>query len=368
MNSSCDPKQTCTKAGDKTKFPLDQWYVAGFSNELTDKPIARTFLNQAVVLFRSGDGKAAALEDRCCHRTLPLSFGTVESNGLRCGYHGLLFAPNGTCIEIPGQPRIPGKAQVKSFPVVEKNRIIWIWMAREDGGQPTHEPPAYRFHDDPAYKFGSGHFHYSAPYQLIHDNLLDLSHLGYVHLKTIGGNARQHMNAEMKVTGEGDLVHVIRKMPGTPPPPTYKAAWPFGETCDRWQEIEFHVSHLRIWTGAMEPGSGSMDDPERGGFHMRGLHGVTPETDETSHYFWSIASNEHPQMPGNLDAVVEQTRYTFGEDKVVIEAQYENMKGFGPSATWIDIHVDVGAVRARRIIERLVKKNQTLPMEAPVTA
>ena len=204
-------------AGEKTKFPLDQWYVAGFSSELTDKPIARKFLNQPVVLFRNGNGQVAALEDRCCHRSLPLSCGTVEATGLRCGYHGLLYAPNGSCIEIPGQERIPAKAKVKSYSIVEKNHILWIWMPKADGTAPTHETPIYVHHDDPKYKFGTGHYHYHAPYQLIHDNLLDLSHLGYVHLKTIGGNAKQHMNAEVKVSQEGNTVRVVRLMPGTPP-------------------------------------------------------------------------------------------------------------------------------------------------------
>jgi vanillate O-demethylase monooxygenase subunit len=96
-------------------FPLNQWYVAGFSSELADKPIARTFLNQKMVLFRTGDGRVAALEDRCCHRSLPLSCGTVEAGGVRCGYHGMLYAPNGRCIEVPGQDRVPAKACVKSF-------------------------------------------------------------------------------------------------------------------------------------------------------------------------------------------------------------------------------------------------------------
>lgn len=355
MSTACPHAQTPQPSGDKTRFPLDQWYVAGFSSELTDQPIARRFLNQPVVLFRTGDGQAAALEDRCCHRSLPLSCGTVEAAGVRCGYHGMLYAPNGSCIEIPGQERIPAKARVKAYTVVEQNQILWIWMPREDGGTPRGAPPSYPHHDDPRYKFGSGHYHYDAPYQLIHDNLLDLSHLGYVHLKTIGGNARQHMTAEMKVTAEGDTVRVVRLMPGTPPPPTYQAAWPFGETCDRWQEIEFAVSHLRIWTGAVEPGTDAIDDPDRGGFHMRGFHGITPETEESCHYFWSMAANKHPDMPETIDTVVEQTRYTFDEDRVVIEAQYRNMKTFGSDATWVDIHVDAGANRARRIVARLVE-------------
>lgn len=350
-----------TAAPDPARFPLDQWYVAGFSSELVDKPIARTFLGQKVVLFRTGAGQVAALEDRCCHRSLPLSCGTVEGGGVRCGYHGMLYAPSGQCIEIPGQERIPSKARVRAYHVLEKHQIVWIWMPVAEGTVPTKAPPDYPYHDDPRYKFGSGNYHYNAPWQLIHDNLLDLSHLGYVHLQTIGGNARLHMNAEMKVTSEGERVKVVRLMPGSTPPPTYKAAWPFGDTCDRWQEIEFDVSHLRIWTGAVEPGTDAIDDPERGGFHMRGFHGITPETDDTCHYFWSMSSTRHPDMPDNIEAVIQQTAFTFDEDRVVIEAQYRNMQQFGERATWTDIHVDVGGNRARRVVAKLLEQQQQAP-------
>src|SRR5437868_4279226 len=98
-------------------FPMNQWYVAAFAWELSDKPLARTLLNQPVVLFRTAAGEVAALEDRCCHRALPLSCGTLDKEGIRCGYHGLLYAPSGKCIEIPGQERIPTKACVKSYTV-----------------------------------------------------------------------------------------------------------------------------------------------------------------------------------------------------------------------------------------------------------
>lgn len=357
MNTATIPIQPAQAQPAMPKFPLDQWYMAGFSTDLTDKPVGRTFLNQRVVLFRTGDGQVAALEDRCCHRSLPLSCGTIEAGGVRCGYHGMLYAPDGVCIEIPGQERIPGKARVRAYHVSEKNRIIWIWMPKEIGGAPLTEAPNYPWHDDPRFKFGTGHYHYKAPWQLIHDNLLDLSHLGYVHLKTIGGNAKLHMNAEMKVTQEGDTVKVVRQMPGSTPPPTYKAAYPFGETCDRWQEIEFDLSHLRIWTGAVEPGTADINDPQRVGFSMRGLHGITPETDETCHYFWSMSSSKHPDMPDNIKEVIEQTAFTFDEDRVIIEEQYLNMKRFGGKPEWIDIHVDVGGNRARRIVKRLLAES-----------
>jgi len=336
-------------------FALNQWYVGGFSWELADKPLARTLLNRHLVLFRSADGIAGALEDRCCHRGLPLSCGSIEANGLRCGYHGLLFSPQGKCLEIPGQDRIPEKARVASFPVKERDQVLWIWFGTHPDSEPDCEPPAYRWHSDDRYEYRGGVYHYEAPYQLIHDNLLDLSHLGYVHLRTIGGNPSVHMNAEMQVQGTADSVRVVRHMRNSQAPKTYVDAWGFRDLIDRWQEIEFDVNHIRIWTGAIETGAGDLDDPERGGFHMRGLHCITPETDSTAHYFWTIATNRPPSGRSNLDVVYEQTALTFEEDKVVIEAQHRNMSRFG-AGPQIDIHVDAGANRARRIIASLIDK------------
>lgn len=333
-------------------FPLDQWYVAALSQELKDQPLGRTLLNKPVVLFRTADNQVAALEDRCCHRALPLSGGTVEERGLRCGYHGLLFSEGGKCIEIPGQDKIPSKAKVPAYPVREQDQIIWIWFGSAEHPQPTFAPPAYDVHSSGKYLFDGDVYHYDAPYQLIHDNLMDLSHLGYVHLHTIGGNASIHMNAQMNVDGDDSMVRVVRHMPDSVPPPTYTAAYPFKGNIDRWQEIEFHINHLRIWTGAIDAGTDDLNNPDRGGFHMRGFHGVTPETDTSSHYFWTMATNPEHDPEAVTAKVLHQTRLTFDEDKVVIEAQYQNMCRFG-TRPMIDIHVDVGANRARRIIERL---------------
>ena len=347
-HSNIDDQSTA----DRSSFPLDMWYVAALSKEVQDKPLARMLFNEAVVLYRTSDGKVGALEDRCCHRALPLSLGTLEGNGIRCGYHGLLFDTTGACIEIPGQQKIPSKAKVNSYPVVEQNSLIWIWFGSEEHPEPTCRPPIYTVHDDERYLFDGDVYHYEAPYQLIHDNLLDLSHLGYVHLHTIGGNAKIHMNAEMNVEQIGNSVKVTRYMPNSTPPPTYSAAYPFIGNVDRWQEITFLPSHLEIWTGAVDVNSEPLDNPDRGGFHLKGFHGVTPETNETSFYIWTQASNPTSAPEENMKLVIEQTALTFDEDKVVIEAQYKNLKRFKDKKL-IDIHVDVGANRARRIIEKL---------------
>lgn len=333
-------------------FPLDRWYVAAFSHEIGDAPLARTLLDRPLVMFRDAHGRVAALDDRCCHRALPLSKGEVEHGALRCGYHGLLFDGSGRCIEIPGQDRIPPSACVPAHPVREQDRIVWIWFGRTPGSQPHGEPPRYPWHDDPRYEHRGASYHYRAPWQLVHDNLLDLSHLGYVHRKTIGGNARLHMGAPTTVTQDGDTVRVVRWMKDSVAPPTYAQAWPFRDRIDRWQEIEFDVSHLRIWTGAVDAGSEPLDDPQRGGFHMRGLHAVTPETATSTHYLWTIACNRPEGRASIRDLVYEQTAATFEEDVAIIESQWANLQRFG-DRPMIDIHVDAAPNRARRIIARL---------------
>jgi phenylpropionate dioxygenase-like ring-hydroxylating dioxygenase large terminal subunit len=332
-------------------FPLDRWYVAGFSREFSDKAVARTLLGDPVVLFRA-DGILAALEDRCCHRHLPLSCGHVEANGIRCGYHGLLFAGDGRCLEIPGQAHIPSMACVRAYPLEERNQIVWIWMGRTPESQPTCEPPAHPWHDDPSYQFSGETYHYKAPWQLIHDNLLDLSHLGYVHTRTIGGNAQIHVTPEMTVEDAPEWVRVVRHMRNSEPPPTYLEAWPFDGRIDRWQEIEFHVSHFLIWTGGMEASTGDLHDPHRCGFHMRGFHGITPETESTSFYFWTISSNRNPARPDMKEKIHRASAFTFDEDRTVIEAQYANWLRF-PDARPMGIHVDAPLNKARRIVARL---------------
>ena len=336
----------------QTPFPKNQWFVVALSKELEHDFIARKVLNIPLILFRDATGQVTALEDRCCHRGMPLSSGKLENGQIRCGYHGLLYNAAGQCVEVPGQDKVPTKAKVKAYTVVEKQGLIWLWYSFEHE-IPSIEVPDYPYHEHEDYLYDGDVYHYDAPYQLIHDNLMDLSHLAYVHLKTIGGNAKIHMNAEMKVTQGDNQVVVKRHMLDSDPPPTYCMAYPFQGKVDRWQEIDFRVSHIRIWTGAIDTGTDSLDNSERNGFNMRGFHAITPETENTCHYFWTMSTNPQHDREHIAKVVIEQTRLTFDEDKVVIEEQFKNLQQFEQNEM-VGIHIDVGLVRARRIIADLI--------------
>src|SRR6267154_2694354 len=128
-------------------FLRNSWYVAAWNHELIDgKKLARTILERPVVIYRGESGKVVALDDRCCHRAAPLSMGRIEGDDIRCMYHGMKFDPSGKCIQIPGQDMIPAKLGVRSYPVVERYNLIWIWMGEAEKADPNlivdHRPHA----------------------------------------------------------------------------------------------------------------------------------------------------------------------------------------------------------------------------------
>jgi phenylpropionate dioxygenase-like ring-hydroxylating dioxygenase large terminal subunit len=174
-----------------TTFLMNSWYVAAWDYELADgKLLARTILEEPVVLYKGESGRVVALDNRCCHRGAKLSNGRMEGDDVRCMYHGLKFDPSGKCIQIPGQENIPPKLGVRSYPVVERDHLVWIWMGDADKANPGDilDFPCLR---DPRWKGIPGYLHYDANYLLIVDNLSDFAHLAFVHTRTLG--ARRSM-------------------------------------------------------------------------------------------------------------------------------------------------------------------------------
>jgi phenylpropionate dioxygenase-like ring-hydroxylating dioxygenase large terminal subunit len=320
------------------------WYVAIWADELQDAPIARRICDIPVVLFRSADGTPAALLDRCCHRAAPLSLGKVTADGLECGYHGLIFNGSGACVCIPGQTHIPSATAVRSFPVVEKNALIWIWVG--DGAADPNLIVDYPFHGDPVnWPYRKMTVPVNASWILLIDNLMDLTHVGYVHHPTIGGVPAAHADAKTVTEPTPRGLKLTRWILDGPPSPMIQLQVPFSGNIDRWQEFELIApSVVRHWAGAV-------------GFNIRLFHGITPETATTCTYFLSIATGFAHDDPLTAERALETTRVVIAEDKVMIEEQQRRFTELGDEGL-VNTHTDGARVSMRRTIDAMLKKEE----------
>ncbi|WP_051236943.1 aromatic ring-hydroxylating dioxygenase subunit alpha [Ottowia thiooxydans] len=343
-------------------FIKDAWYIAAWAHEVKDQVLARKICNESIVIFRDkATQKAGALRDRCCHRGTPLSYGQVVQAGLECGYHGLIFNTAGACVHIPGQAKIPSKACVQSFPLVEKDECLWIWMGDPEKAD-VSKIVDYPYHNDHA-KWPHKHevYHVKANSMLMVDNLMDLTHLAYVHKSTIGGsNANAHIEAQMKVTPKDTGLHFIRWLLNSTPPPTYKKAVPdIGERVDRWMEFEFVAPGSVIqWTGGLKTGMDAQNNRDQeGGFSLRIFHGLTPETESSCFYFWSAANGYRQNDPQATEDLFHEITVAFSEDKGIVQAQQRMLDETGTSDL-VDIVSDQARVHMRRTVTRLLAQEQ----------
>jgi vanillate O-demethylase monooxygenase subunit len=344
-------------------FLRNYWYVAASADEVQNKPLGRIILGEPVVFYRLQDGTPVALEDRCAHRHLPLSMGKLVGDTLQCHYHGLRYDKTGVCVRVPGQDMIPSTARVKSYPVAERYKWLWIWM-----GDPALADPAkitdFHWLDDPNWGAKGQYLHVDANWQLIVDNLLDLTHLAFVHETTIGNSALVD-NAAVKVQRTPETVTVTRWIIDAPAPPTFVKAGGFTANVDRWQIINFSPpAFLRLDVGATPTGTGAPEGRRVGGIEMWNLNAITPETESTSHYFWGQAHSFDVGNPKTTDMLVEQIRTAFLEDVSVFQAQQRNLTLI-PNPPQADINADTGVIQARRILDRLqLEEQQSLQMAA----
>lgn len=343
-------------------FLTKAWYVAAWSADVSTTPIARRICGEPVVLYRDTAGRLAALRDSCCHRGAPLSVGSVVANGLQCGYHGLIFGADGACVYIPGQDQIPSTARVRSYPTVEQDDLAWIWMGPSEEADPA-KIVRYPYHlEQSKWPYRRQTLRVAADYMLLVDNLMDLTHLGYVHGSTVGGNPMVHVNAQTTTERTPLGLKFTRRLLNSPPPPTYVKAVGFKGNVDRWQEFEFIApSTVLQWTGALDASIETPNaEPREGGFSLRIFHGITPETETTCFYFWSAANGYRQDEPAATDQLFEEIVAAFAEDKAMIELQQMRLNELGESGL-IAIHSDKARLSMRRTVNTLLSEERSTP-------
>jgi phenylpropionate dioxygenase-like ring-hydroxylating dioxygenase large terminal subunit len=355
----------------KSTFPLNAWYAAAYDVELGRKLMARTVCKQKIVMFRKLDGTVAALEDACWHRLMPLSLGHLDGDEVTCGYHGLVYNAQGRCTHMPSQETLNPSACVRSFPVVEKHRFVWIWPGDPAKADPALVPDMH-WNDDAQWAGDGKMIRVNCDYRLVVDNLMDLTHETFVHGSSIG--QRAVAEAPFVATHGDRTATVTRWMENIDAPPFWagqiKHARGYEGKVDRWQIINFEAPcTVNIDVGVAETGSGAVPvggnaGDSRTSNRAKGVNGfvlntITPETDTTCLYFWAFARNYCTGEQRLTHELREGVANIFREDEHVLEAQQQAMNDH-PDHAFYNLNIDAGSMWARRLIDGLIAKEAPL--------
>ncbi|MDT4844392.1 Toluene-4-sulfonate monooxygenase system iron-sulfur subunit TsaM1 [compost metagenome] len=354
----------------------NSWYVAATLNELAaGNVVARTILDQKTALFRTESGCYAAVRDACIHRQAPLSLGHVVGETIQCRYHGARFGSDGRCTHVPGQDAISPKAQVRSYPVLERHGYIWIWMGDPElsADESTIPKNLSLIDGQPGMRSCSGMFEsMRANYRLLNDNLFDITHAEFVHPESFGGEeVRFYRNAR----------------PGSEPIDrglTYEVkersihfrthADSLGdEGAPLWRIMMAQARNIESWTGPLDfTMEVSWQAPCYTSFHIylrpagqpdaqpvefHDFHAATPATAHSSHYFYTVGINYGDE--DTLSHLAEETRNVFKQDIVLLEAQQATVGDLDVLAVpHASFNGDRLQLEGRRILDSLINKER----------
>ena len=332
-------------------FPLNAWYAVAWDAELRHELFPRTVCNKKIVLYRRQDGTPVALEDACWHRLLPLSKGRLRGDDVVCGYHGLVFDPHGRCTHMPSQDGINPSACVRTFPVVERHRFVWVWPGDPALADPAKVPDLHWNHD-PAWAGDGKTIRVACNYRLVLDNLMDLTHETFVHGSSIGNDAVAE--APFDVTHGDRTATVTRWMRDIDPPPFWAGQLGKPGRVDRWQIIRFEAPcTIVIDVGVAPAGTGAPEGDRSHGVNGFVLNTITPETESTCHYFWAFVRNYRLGEQRLTTELRDGVSRIFGEDEAILEAQQQAIEE-NPGHVFYNLNIDAGAMWARRLIDRMV--------------
>lgn len=341
----------------KSPFIKRAWYVAALSSDVDAEALfSRRLLDIPVLIYRKQDGAPVALRDRCPHRFVPLSAGKRNGDGVVCPYHALEFNAVGKCTRSPhGTGVIPKAAQVRAFPLVEKHGFIWIWMADEEADfalLPDYSP----LDNGPPTGIGYTYMYLKANYELIIDNVMDLSHVDHVHGEII--TTRGQLSPIVPQMKEGDdTVGARWEWRQTPPLGILANFLPKpDDTARHFIEVNWsRPANIQLTVGATQ------DDGLLNLDHCVGqydLHVTTPETETTTHYWFATRRNHlEDDAEFNVFKIKAMHDAFVNEDFPLIEAAGRAMETTDfLSLNPVLISSDAAPVKVRRIVKTLIEK------------
>jgi phenylpropionate dioxygenase-like ring-hydroxylating dioxygenase large terminal subunit len=345
-------------------FIRNAWYVAAWEHEISHALLPMKLLGERIVFFKKEDGTVVALEDACPHRKLPLSMGRLLGDEVECGYHGLTFDSTGTCVRAPGNPTPPPGAKVRAYPLRVRYGLLWIWMGDAALADDTKLFEIAHW-GDAAWGINRGDgMTVACNYLYITDNLLDPSHVAWVHQSSFAGAACEDTPLDVVANERG--ITVSRWMLDVEPAPFYAPFLKFSGRCDRKQQYEVrypsNAAIRAVFTPAGSGGEGIA--PHADEFIMDSYNFMTPVDENTTKYYWFQLRNFAPSDDVVSQRFSQSVRGAFEEDRVVLEAVHTGMATM--TTPNIGLRIDAGSARFRREVAKRIEAEQSQRVVIPI--
>ncbi len=341
-------------------YLMNTWYIAALSTEVDEETLfSRQLLDTSVLMYRKEDGTAVAMHDRCPHRFVPLSMGKRKGDSVVCPYHGLTFDCTGQCNHNPhGNQHIPSAAKVRSFPLVERYGFLWIWMGDREAANPDDIPDYSPLVSGHPNSVGYTHMRRDCHYELINDNVMDLSHIDHLHGEII--TTRGKLSPQVPhISDTSDTVSARWEWEQTPallilnqflPEPEAPARHYIGIT---WSA----PANIQLSVGATQ-NDGALDLNNCVGQYD--LHTCTPESATSTHYFFGTRRNHQEEDAAFNDMKIQAMHDAFvTEDGPVLDAVHGEM---GTSDLFslkpVLLPSDIAAVKVRRKLAEMIREEQ----------
>lgn len=332
--------------------PKNAWYVAANRCDVGRALLGRTIVNTPLVIYRTEAGEAVVLDGRCPHRHFPLAESALEGDAVRCGYHGFAFGPDGQCVDIPSQDHVPRACRVRKYPSVEHGLWLWVWVGDEDKADPALLPPLAEIGLEGEGLTGHPlvYNEVACRYQLLNDNLFDLSHLAFLHGSSIG--TQENASTPEELEKRPGFVSSMRRIRNAPCPPLQHrlGAYPT-DTLDRAMGMASYLPGFHAGTTEVRYPE---NHPQAAGELIswsRVYHAITPATPRTCYYHFAVAVDDTidvERMRASLAPVIDEDIFASVEIEKIIDL-YD-----GNPPPELMVKSDTNAVEGRRMIQAMM--------------
>lgn len=332
-------------------IPHQAWYAGASSDEVGRSPLARTVLGERIVLYRTSDGSAVALEDRCCHKPVPLSEGHLDGDDIIAGYTGFRYAPSGQCVEVPTQDSVPFGASVRSYPVVDDGSFVWLWMGEPNLASRRPVPAAPWLLDDGWVSFGSAQT-VQASIRLLWDNFADITHIAYLQPEIAPRPLLTGTPPALELTVSETGMAFSRTYPPAPVVDWHGHLMGVDANGSYVQREEGELVTPGLWVDRWHVEVPDQGETSPGDRSFVFTHALTPIDETSTRHVWRVSRNfaSSAAATGTLMAIMDAYYRRVAQ---ALESMQQVITDDGARPDVL-VAADAGAVQVRRIMDRLV--------------